>query len=196
MMPAINFGGLIKRTGRKFLRQNMTHVSTLRIIALQLHKGPKPSQPYNKPYNKNILTFVIYFVLCALFHGRFYPSHTITFFTNIQDYPKSPLTSGFFFYLHSMKVHLDMLQSKHRHPAIWPTGLKAPFLWPFHDGIVGREEHRLQHKPLRSLPGWSGPAFQGREAPAVPSPALAACHGRTVYFTHAMQRLAEGFLIK
>ncbi len=33
---------------------------------------------------------------------------SIAFFTNVQDRPKSPLSSGFFFYLHSMKVHPDM----------------------------------------------------------------------------------------
>ena len=58
------------------------------------------------------------------------------------------------------------------------------------------ERIRLQHKPLRSLPGRSGPAFRGREAPVVLSPASAAGRRRGVPLTHAMQRLAEVFLVK
>ena len=54
-------------------------------------------------------------------------SSTIVFSVNVQDCPKNPLSSGFFFCLHSMKVHPDMLQSKHKRPTIWPTGHRGPY---------------------------------------------------------------------
>ena len=63
--------------------------------------------------------------------------------------------------------------------------------WTPEDKNPSPERIRLQHKPLRSLPGRSGPAFRGREAPVVLSPASAAGRRRGVSLTHAMQRLAE-----
>jgi hypothetical protein len=54
-------------------------------------------------------------------------SSAIIFFTNVQDHPKSPLPSGFFFCLYSVKVHHDILQSGHKWPTIWPTGHRGPY---------------------------------------------------------------------
>ena len=57
--------------------------------------------------------------------GYSYPN--FTFFMNVNNHPKNPLSSGFFFCLYSMKVHFDRLQSKHKWPTIWPTGHKGPY---------------------------------------------------------------------